>query len=341
MNLILAPRLKSGGLISTYRCSASCAHCLYVCNPERRNEYFNPTLASQSLQLLSRLGVKSLHIGGGEPFLSREGLEGLFRVFTENRMGIDYVETNASWASDPEKTAKLLMYLKTFGLRCVLVSLSPWHNEFVPFQNAKNVAAACDKTGIRFLPWKESCIPSLKKFDPHKTVTLAQYAKEFGKDSLFEAAEDYGVVYRGRAVKLQKRPKRSAEKIATANPGPCTELFDATHFHVDLFGRFIPGLCTGLGLPLEEAEKPLDPDRFPSLFCLAAGGIGELLAWAVSEFGFVPETGYTGKCALCQAIRIFLFNSRKYAWEDLHPSEFYDLLGKEGYGLPKKAVKKA
>ena len=59
----------------------------------------------------------------------------------------------------------------------------------------------------------------------------------------------------GRALKTL-RPylaKKSAEQILNDNAGNCAaELADTGHFHLDLFGDYIPGLCSGLALDRDD-----------------------------------------------------------------------------------------
>jgi hypothetical protein len=57
--------LDSGGLITNYYCTYRCRHCLYGCSPGGKRN----TLEKNVLKVKG-LGCNSIHIGGGEPFLS-------------------------------------------------------------------------------------------------------------------------------------------------------------------------------------------------------------------------------------------------------------------------------
>ncbi len=47
-------------------------------------------------------------------------------------MEIEYVETNSSWFKDEHSAVALLRKLMEYGLRTLLISMSPFHNEY-PF----------------------------------------------------------------------------------------------------------------------------------------------------------------------------------------------------------------
>ena len=83
-------RLSSGGMIANYQCPAACGHCLYGCSPEAQPGYMEEATAARLCEQLRRLGCRSLHIGGGEPFLNVEGLVGLIKVIHKSGMHLDY-----------------------------------------------------------------------------------------------------------------------------------------------------------------------------------------------------------------------------------------------------------
>jgi hypothetical protein len=126
---------------------------------------------------------------------------------------------------------------------------------------------------------------------------------------------------------------QSVDRILQSNHGPCNELFDTSHFHIDVYGNYIPGLCTGLSLDHEDLGKPVDPERYPFLYALMTGGIGALLAIAEEQYGFRHENdsstasevndSYVSKCGLCYRIRRFLVVDRNVESPDLQPKQYY------------------
>ena len=106
--------------------------------------------------------------------------------------------------------------------------------------------------------------------------------------------------------------------------GGCTELGSTDHFHIDLHGRYIPGLCSGLAIAQEDLGSPLDAARYPLITLLFQEGAKGLLAWATAERGFVPRgSGYLHKCDLCDHIRRFLVTEMGDRSPELHPLGFY------------------
>jgi hypothetical protein len=117
-------------------------------------------------------------------------------------------------------------------------------------------------------------------------------------------------------------PRRPLAEILAAS-APCRELDDAYHFHVDVHGNYIPGLCTGLSIAVEDLGGDLSPAKYPHLLSLRENGVAELFEIAQGR-GFVPRPdAYVSKCELCVEARAFLVNSARLDAADLKPSLFY------------------
>ncbi len=93
-------RLRHGGIMANYQCTAACRHCLYACSPERTGGYITEDMAKEVCGLLREGGCRSVHIGGGEPFLDFDGLLALVEAATGAGISVEYIETNAYWATD-------------------------------------------------------------------------------------------------------------------------------------------------------------------------------------------------------------------------------------------------
>ncbi len=325
-------QLLSGGLITNYFCTSRCRHCLYNCGPHWKKEYIDPGAAEKILGVVRSLGCRSVHIGGGEPMLRPETL-GEVDSAKRAGMGVDYVETNSSWFRDPASARERLIRLLRRGLPALLVSISPFHNEFTPFSKVKGVIAAAQRAGMNIIPWVEDFIADLAGFEANKVHSLEEYGREFGADHpdypdfLSRIRSRYWIHLGGRALETFRgaSPTRSFERIIRENPRGCRrELSDTSHFHVDLFGNYIPGLCAGLAISLADLGKPLSREKHPIVTTLADSGITGLFNWAEKRWGFKPaQTDYINKCDACTEIRTFLARTRPGMFPELNPGEFY------------------
>ncbi|MFC1516826.1 radical SAM protein, partial [Thermodesulfobacteriota bacterium] len=96
------------------------------------------------------------------------------------------------------------------------------------------------------------------------------------------------------------------------------------HFHMDLFGNYIPGLCTGLSISTTDLDKPLSENKYPIVTILARSGVRGIGELAQKELGYVPmRNGYINKCDLCMEIRSFLVDHKFGGESELNPEEFY------------------
>ena len=320
-------RLQAGGLITNYFCSSRCRHCLYNSSPDWPKEIITAETAEISFQTIQSLGCRSVHIGGGEPLLRPDALMAVLETAGQTGMHIDYVETNSSWYRDPDSAAALLSRLKDGGLQTLLISISPFHNEHIPFARVTGVMAAARRAGIRLFPWVDGFVPDLAALDPDRTHSLAEFEARFGPDYLRQVLGRYWVHPGGRALKTIGRvmaAKPLARILENGGDSCAADLSDTSHFHIDLFGNYIPGLCAGLAIGREDLGKPLSESRYPLLALLYSRGIGGFFRWARNLHGFRPSReGYINKCDLCTEIRAHLVRTTTGEYRELAPLEFY------------------
>lgn len=318
--------LISGGIITNYSCSSRCRHCLYGCSPRRSRQYIDEQTLKNTIFKILSLGCSSVHIGGGEPFLNIVGLKNVFEISTDSGMEIEYVETNSSWYTDQNSACTILSGLKDAGLRCVLVSMSPFHNEHIPFAKVKGVIQACNTVGISVYPWVMGFFQEMNSFDDLCVHTMNEYESRFGNDYLSGILSRYWVHMGGRALLTYKDllPLTGILGILESNSGPCRELSDTSHFHMDLFGNYIPGLCSGLAISCDDLGESLCRESYPFLSELADSGISSLFDMATNSFDFKPSEYYLNKCHLCFDIRKFLVIEKGIKSKDLRPKEFYE-----------------
>jgi hypothetical protein len=320
-------RLASGGIITNYACTSACRHCLYNCSPAREKDYIDAEAAAANFRAVKALGCSAVHIGGGEPMLRPETLGEVLEIGRRAGVSIDYVETNGSWFRDAEPAESLLAGLRRKGLHTLLVSISPFHNEHIPYSRTKGAMAACRRAGVRIFPWVADFARDLEGLDPARTHALAEFEDRYGGNYLRAVPGRYWIHLGGRALETFRpvlRVKPLAQ-ILRENPGGCSrELGDTSHFHLDLFGNFIPGLCTGLAIDREDLGQGLAEEKYPLLTRLWAEGVRGLLEWAKADFGFAPSLpGYLGKCDLCTEIRQHLFRRNYSASKEIGPPGFY------------------
>jgi len=187
---------------------------------------------------------------------------------------------------------------------------------------------ACEATGISVFPWVLDFYNDLKEFDPAVPHSLGEFRQHFGPDYLNSIAQRYMIHFNGRALNAFESifKKKDAPTILAENPYACSEPGDTSHFHIDLYGNYIPGLCTGLALDLDDLAEPVDRQKYPVLEMLCFGGINALFEEAVQHYGFAPRQTYITKCDLCLHIRSFLVIEKNLRTRELQPVEFYTSL---------------
>ena len=318
--------LHSGGLITNYYCTSSCAHCLYGCSPRWHNDYINRETLTKNLEKILSLGCASIHIGGGEPFLNLDGLKMVIETTLSLGMRIEYVETNSSWYRDSNSARETLASLKKCGLSTLLISMSPFHNEYIPFFRVKGVIGACRAAGIHVFPWIAEFYQEIDAFDDTTTHALSDYQNRYGHDYRKRLPSRYWIHFGGRALKTFAPVfgVRPWQEILSASHLGCIELLDVSHFHLDLFGNYIPGLCSGLAICRDDLGKAISPEQYPILHTLFHEGIRGLFDLASGRYHFKPSNGYLSKCHLCFDIRRHMVLEQGIVSRELQPKDFYE-----------------
>jgi hypothetical protein len=320
-------RLVSGGLIATYQCQSACPHCLYRGGPGRETAYIDQHTAAVALAKALALGATSMHVGGGEPLADPLGLAGVLAAAAETGLGIDYVETSGSWFTDMDEAVELLTELRGMGLASLLVSISPMHNAFIPLRQTLGTLAAARTAGLTVFPWQEHFLADLRVFDPDTTHPFRAYLDRFGPEYPADILRRTWMHLGGRAFELfaPVLGRRPVATILAAASADCrAELTDTSHFHMDLYGDYVPGLCSGLAFRIQDLGAALDPESYPILTTLATEGIRGLYDYAATIEGYEARLeGYVNKCELCQDIRRHLSERGWFESTELAPPEFY------------------
>lgn len=330
---LVIPPLSGGGIAVGWRCTSRCRHCLYGCGPHRRDGLIREGRSLDGLldTLAHRTPHAALHVGGGEPFHDLPLLVEVVSGVVERGLRLEYVETNAAWVRGRDHASRTLEMLAEHGLRSLLVSASLFHAEFVPPGRTLALVEAASRVMDAVIVWlpeqltEISTLPRSERFDLERTIL------ERGQPWLASVAADYGVIAGGRGGRLYASAGACHDWTAIPSSPTCAErLASTSHFHVDLSGCYVPGLCAGIVLPLECVPGEIDLEGRVVLGRLLEGGVRELAEWAVRDEGFVPDPGgYSGPCDLCTHVRTHLARSGDYP--ELGPAGFYDVRSVPGF----------
>lgn len=326
-NKLTVNRLISGGIITNYYCSSKCKHCSYSSSPEWNHDYMTVEMADKIFKILKRLDCHAVHIGGGEPLLQPEKLLQVLKSAKRNKIAIEYIETNASWFTDETKAMSILTKLQENQVDTLLISMDPFHNEYIPFRKVKGLIDACRKADMSVFPWLSEFWSDLDSMDDRKTHSLKEYGELFGQDYLAALPHRYGLNLKGRAFHTYKSliKMEPLERILD-NSSPCGLLSGTYHFHIDLYGNFIPQSCPGFSLDLEELTEGADPEKYKIFSELSLYGIHSMLDVAISNYGYKPKSEYAGKCDLCYDIRRYLVLEKEVNLPDLQPRGHYEFV---------------
>lgn len=325
---VLRPR--DLGIILSYRCPCACQHCLYNCGPGWKDWMTVETLG-EALESARACGPGvQVHLTGGEPFLNFDLLQEGVRI--ARTLGIPrYVETNAGWCTDEDRTRERFTALRDAGLQAVLISCSPFHAEHIPpartIRAIEQALAVFGPAGvIVYLPeW----LALVQSFGVDTTTPLSRYVERYGQMSASRMLWDgYGIIPGGRAGYALGQFARKRPAPAFQGHTCRTEILYAPHSHLDLYGHYISGFCGGLTVgdwhELPRVRTDLAAGRLPPLVAtLVRAGPYGLFQMAVAEYGYAElPAGYAGKCHLCVDVRQHLVQRAEFA--ELRPRAFYD-----------------
>ena len=334
MKKLKIPPFTSGGLILSYKCNSLCRHCIYASSP-RWTEWMSETDLEHFLDQIARFVPHQggLHLAGGEPFLNLKLTVRAVELSLEYGVPLQYVETNAAWCKDDDLTAFHFNQLRESGLPAVLISVSPFHNEFIPFERTdRAIKIAREIYGpYNVLIYTSYFYNQLQDYNPQTKIPLNRYLNTIGYERAARSfLEHYGLIPTGRvATKLnflfQKHPVETF-----FNKNCAAEFTNPEHIHIDLYGNYISSFCAGITLGdahyLEKIFEGIDLKNRPILEILATKGVQGLLKLAKDQFDFQPShEGYISKCHLCQDIRAHIVQVTDQ-FEELRPIEFYQNL---------------
>jgi len=143
------PFMRNVGLLLTYHCQASCAHCIIRAGPDRHEEMNPEDVRNWIRQIASYRNhyVWVLSLTGGEPFSNLKLLREVMEFAAECEFYVSVV-TNGFWATQREKAKQLLQGLPRI---CFLsISTDLYHQKYVPFERVRNAIWAIQECGIPY-----------------------------------------------------------------------------------------------------------------------------------------------------------------------------------------------
>jgi hypothetical protein len=287
------------------------------------------------LQQLSfyRDRLSGIHLAGGEPFLEFERLKKIIKMAVELGIPIDYVETNAFWCKDENTAFDKFSKLKEAGLNAVLISVSPFHVEWIPFSRIKRAIWSANEVFGPFnvVVYTDVFYRQLIKLGARERLSFNEYLKIIGKEeSAYLIKHGYSLIPGGRApyglgnLFDKYAPSHFFGQNCRYN------LESPEHIHIDLWGNYITGFCAGLsvgsGFDLKGLFRGVDLSKRPILKLLVEEGVEGLFRFAKKEFDYKElKEGYISKCHLCVDIRRHIVKKTD-EFEELTPSEYYQNL---------------
>ena len=339
MKMLKIPAPISGGLILSYKCSASCRHCMYACSPKWKADWISDKQLEKCLNILAgkikpgpwgknSIGLShGLHFTGGEPFLNFALLLKATEIAEDLKIPSTFVETNCSWCSNNSVTEEKLNILKNKGLKGIMISVNPFYAEYIPFEKTERcIRISLEVFENNVFIYQQEFYRLFKHLGIKVCIPLADYLQLTEYRGISHNVEMFLM---GKATTSLKDFYPSY-RANTFFQDPCQPPFIRDwHNHFDNYGNFMPGFCGGISLGHwqymdEFIETGIDLDKYPVLAFLIEKNMEGLTLYA-KDLGYQESLeGYLSKCDLCLDIRKFLAAKKKY--DELQPKEFYNNL---------------
>jgi hypothetical protein len=311
----------------TYRCSIRCRHCLFGCRTDLPDAVMFPRQLAEVLALLHETG-RVVHVAGGEAMIHWETLAEGLRLAHLDGNAPHFIETNCSFATDDRVVESRLSFLAEHGVRGILASADPYHQEMVPPERFLRVrAAACRIFGERNFYGSRAPADEIMRLPQVTADETALRAHVRARPPVMVGT-------------AQRELARYLDSFSSADPDlpmagwrhqhdlpGCLEQFRTDtlwELHVDPYGNIQTNCGIVLGntdtiRPAELlAQGPETSNRFVERLC--SNGPFGLALLARDEYGFPLPTMVTQGCELCFLARRHL---RQFHPETFGPAEVY------------------
>jgi hypothetical protein len=283
------------------------------------------TLEKTFAALAGEKHLDGIHLAGGEAMLNFPLLLDSVRAARRFGVRLEYLETNAAWALSEEVAREKFSLLQEAGLGAVLISATPFHNEFIPFERTRNaISAAREVFGHGVIVWLDSLGKHLARMDPTTCHWLEDFLEACPETSSPEDLRRLFPLTPGGRVVEELRHCYQARPAEAYRNSPCrSELSGVSHFHIDPQGCLFTGLCPGITAgDIEDFHPKITPETHPITTCLVQDGPVGLMERLGRQEGFTPRSeGYISKCDLCLHVRKHL--RTRGDWSELRSEGFY------------------
>ena len=317
-------RKHVASVLFTYRCSLACRHCCFNSSPRKPNVF---TPIEDAVEYLRQLHTtdRVIHIAGGEAMLFYPELIEICRRADREGVAPHFIETNATFASSDDLTRRRLEELKRNGVKGLLISADPFHQERCPPENYyRCFHTAVEVFGRENVAAGDFDMPTLVEFQAisRDQQRLADYVRRHPPMLVGRAGNEL-------ARFLPKRPVTELLDDMWHGGGgraDCSLEFTPEtmwELHIDPYGNI--QTCCGIILgnaketPLPELMASGFLGRSPIIDAVYHEGPAGLLKLA-ETLGYVRKDGYPQKCGLCWEVRQYL---RPHFPDVLGPDEVY------------------
>lgn len=139
------------GIIYTRKCNSKCKICGMSSSPHIDSK-LDVDEAKEYIDISSEVFMKKkpiIAISGGEPFLFLDEIKKIIRYCNKNKSRRISITSNGFWARDYEETLNIMNELDKIGLDHLRISSDIYHNEYVPYNNIKNIMDASKSVFFR------------------------------------------------------------------------------------------------------------------------------------------------------------------------------------------------
>lgn len=320
-------QVSVAAILFTYRCTIPCKHCLFGCTGDRPDVVMAPAQCAEGLALLYETG-RVIHIAGGEAMLYWDCLAESVALAHRQGNAPHFIETNCSFAADDAVVRERLGFLAEHGVKGILASADPFHQEHVPpdrFLRLRRIAV--ELFGAKNFYGSKAPDADIEAYadivrDPRR---LRGYVRAHPPTMVGAAHRELS-----RYLDALSIDDAALPNVGWRGPRVGVGCMDQFHgevlweLHIDPYGNIQTNCGMILGrLPDKTpvqilTEGPENANRFVRMVC--ESGPGALVEFARREHGYEPPAQVTQTCELCYLARRFL---RHYYPEVFGPGEVY------------------
>ena len=136
------------GFLFTLRCTATCRHCCFKCNPRRTEKMSLDDALFFVREVAGMNDLSGISLTGGEPFREYEDWQAVLGEGGANSLKARIV-TNCFWATDTRRANEMLAPLIDQGLSELSVSYDQVHQEFVPREHVSTAVKVALDLGLK------------------------------------------------------------------------------------------------------------------------------------------------------------------------------------------------